>query len=504
MKRRRARQSIVANPVLIGGVTALVVVVAVFLAYNANQGLPFVPTTSLKVRVPNAAKLVVGNDVREGGFRIGVVDSIKPVRLPSGHTVAELTLKIDKSAGRIPEGTTASLRPKSVLGLKYVEITRGRSKKMLPDGATINVGKAANPVELEDVLGMFDQRTRQYARENLFTYGDAFAARGSSINRTLADLPRLLGSLTPVAQTLAAPDTQLSRFFSELEHAARVTLPVADSLSEGFTSAADTFEAISRDPQALEDTIAKSPGTLDVGTASLRVQRPFFRDLAAVSPDLRGAAHELRASLPPIDSALATGTPVLKRTPPFNDRLRGVFSALDQLVSDPTTNLALRGLTATVTTLNPRLRYLGPYVTVCNYWNSWWTNLSDHLTDTDSTGQEERIEAKTVGQQNNDLNSYGAARPANGDGYVPGASGTNAPVNLHNQPYGSAVDAQGNADCEIGQRGYLQRVAAGAPSDLNIAVDPHTPGDQGTTYTGRPRVPAGETFTSVPQTGAKP
>jgi len=42
--RRRGASSIAANPVLIGAATTLVVIVAVFLAYNANNGLPFVPT----------------------------------------------------------------------------------------------------------------------------------------------------------------------------------------------------------------------------------------------------------------------------------------------------------------------------------------------------------------------------------------------------------------------------------------------------------------------------
>ena len=45
---RRGGASIAANPVLIGAATTLVVVVAVFLAYNANNGLPFVPTYALK------------------------------------------------------------------------------------------------------------------------------------------------------------------------------------------------------------------------------------------------------------------------------------------------------------------------------------------------------------------------------------------------------------------------------------------------------------------------
>ena len=43
-RRRRGNTSIAANPVLIGAATTLVVVVAVFLAYNANTGLPFIPT----------------------------------------------------------------------------------------------------------------------------------------------------------------------------------------------------------------------------------------------------------------------------------------------------------------------------------------------------------------------------------------------------------------------------------------------------------------------------
>ena len=62
---------IAGNPVLIGAATILVVLVAVFLAYNANQGLPFVPTYSLKAEVPSAAALVRGNEVRIGGSRVG-------------------------------------------------------------------------------------------------------------------------------------------------------------------------------------------------------------------------------------------------------------------------------------------------------------------------------------------------------------------------------------------------------------------------------------------------
>ena len=67
MGRRRGAAALTGSPVLIGAVTTLVTIVAVFLAYNANNGLPFVPTYNVKAELPNAANLVIGNEVRIGG-----------------------------------------------------------------------------------------------------------------------------------------------------------------------------------------------------------------------------------------------------------------------------------------------------------------------------------------------------------------------------------------------------------------------------------------------------
>ena len=52
--------------------------VAVFLAYQANNGLPFVPTYQLSAQLPDADSLVKGNDVRIGGQRVGQITSITP------------------------------------------------------------------------------------------------------------------------------------------------------------------------------------------------------------------------------------------------------------------------------------------------------------------------------------------------------------------------------------------------------------------------------------------
>ena len=177
---RRGSASIAANPVLIGAATTLVVIVAVFLAYNANSGLPFVPTYELKTRVPNAANLVKGNDVRIGGTRVGAVTDITPVTAKDGSVTAELTLKLETTVKPLPVDSTVLIRPRSALGLKYVEITKGTSSQGFEDGATIPLRNAQpQPVELDEVLSTFDAKTRAASQSNLTEFGNALRRPGA-------------------------------------------------------------------------------------------------------------------------------------------------------------------------------------------------------------------------------------------------------------------------------------------------------------------------------------
>ena len=508
MSGRSRASSIVANPVLVGAVTVLIAVVAVFLAYSANSGLPFVPTYTLKVDAPNGARLVAGNEVRLGGFRIGQVTKLEPIRRDDGKIGASLTLSLDKSASPLPRDSEVVIRPRSTLGLKYVEIVRGKSRQSLPQGASLTASEGSTPPEFDDLFETFTDKTRRDISANLGTFGTGLAGRGVDINRALVGLPPLLRDIQPVMRTLADPDTQLARFFEELQDIATITAPVADRLSHAFTAGADVFAALSQDPEALDQTIARSPALLREGTPALRGQRPFLRRLAGLSDEISGTARAVRTNVGPVSSALAAGTRTLPQTPRLARDLQGTFRALRFLSSSPTTNLVLQGLTTTATTLNNTLRWLGPHITVCNYWNYWWTYLSDHIGEEVDSGTVQRVQVKNTNPlQQNSPASFGATEPANAQpsqgAPAPSLPAFGDPVNLHAQPYGRAVDEQGNADCETGQRGYPERLASGLPERFRIAVDPRTPGSQGPTFTGRPRVPDGQTFSAEP-TGLAP
>ncbi|MDQ6817250.1 MAG: MlaD family protein [Actinomycetota bacterium] len=495
---KRSRPPAFASPVLIGAVTVLAMLVAVFLAYNANQGLPFVPTRTLTVDIANASNLVVGNDVREGGFRIGLVSGMRPVALPNGQVGAQLTLQLNQSDGAVPTDSTVSIRPLSVLGLKYVDLHKGISRLDFAEGGTVPLGQTTVPVQLDQIFSTFNPPTRTAVQNSLVGIGDTLAGRGSDLNDTIALLPKLFGHLAPVAHDLSQPSTGLSRFLVSLNGFMGAVAPVAQVNARLFGVAAATFEAISRDPNALESTIAQSPSTLSVSTRSLAKQQPLLSDLTILGQQLTPATASLNAALPQLNPAIEAGTRTLVRTPVLNANLQQVLNALKQLARAPGTNIAVNALTSTVDTLNPMVRYLGPVQTVCNGWNYWWTFLSEHLSAHTNFGFAQRAL----------LNTDPYAAPPYSEKYTVSQAGASAPAGsaggpeyLHAQFYGAAIDNLGNADCEAGQRGWPKKLNFFDPLGRLLAIDPHTPGNQGPTFNGRAHVPIGETFSRSPLTG---
>jgi virulence factor Mce-like protein len=500
---RRRQQPAFANPVLIGAVTVLVAVVAVFLAYNATNGLPFVPTRQLKIDFTNGAALVDGNDVRMGGFRIGIVGDMTPVVLPNGQVGAQAIVNLNTVQGKVPVNSTATIRPRSALGLKYIDISRGSSAKVFPDGGVMQATHTTVPVQFDDINKLFDAKTRPAVEQNLAGYGDALAARGSSLNDTIATLPPLFAHLQPVAQYLSNPNTELTRFFDALNGFMSTVSPVAETNVRLFADQATTFAAISRSTSDLENTIKQSPPTLDVATRSLAYQQPFYVDLATLNRKLQPATADLEQALPIINPALAAGINVLPKTPPVNRKLGNLLSALKSAVLDPGTNISLNGLNDTVSTLNPMIRYLGPYETVCNQFNYFWEEIQDLVSEQTTFGMAQRALIQFNNHQASNAGVQGSTYPANG--YQPGdPPDTGYPGDAeyaHAQAYAGAVDSSGNADCEVGQRGYPAKLNALDPQHRNLVVDAHTPGSQGTTWAGLSHVPPGETFSRNPQTG---
>ena len=244
--------------------------------------------------------------------------------------------------------------------------------------------------------------------------GDAFAGRGIGINETFGQLPDLFPKLASVMATLRDPNTRLAPFIDSADRLARVLAPVADSQAHLFGAAATTFAAFVADPGSLRDTIDEGARTEADAIPALRRSRPFLQHAAALGAPIQQSADELHAALPDLDAAVKSATPVSLRTPAFGKRLDSTLDAVDDLATDPGTYRALAGTQATVKTLQPQLRYYGPFITVCNYWDFFWPIVADAGSVKNSLGQSFHAIVANPPEQLNGLGQQGAKRPVNG------------------------------------------------------------------------------------------
>jgi hypothetical protein len=270
-------------------------------------------------------------------------------------------------------------------------------------------------------------------------------------------------------QNLSDPDTELDQFFLQIGRASAQAAPVAEIQAELFTHMADTFEAFSRNPAALQQTIEKQPPTLDTAIRSFRVQRPFLADFADLSRRLRPAAQELPRSLPAVNDAFRVGTPILPRTVALNERLESATLELEDLFENPNTLLSLRDIDTALTVTRPAAEYIAPFQTVCNYFVYFALPLGEHQSQLspDKSGTVQNQGAKHVnGEQPNNyatilssrnvdvppgMHARGAKSPLDGSMGPPGQPIHRLQAPLYPYP---AIDAQGNADCQRGQEGY--------------------------------------------------
>jgi virulence factor Mce-like protein len=470
--RRSPMTALAASPTMVGAVTVLVATVAVFLAYNANSGLPFVPTYNLSVEVPNANTLVPGNEVRIGGVRVGMVESIEPVTAEDGSVSAVMDLQLDPDADPIPVDSTVVVRSRSALGLKYLEISQGTSSEGYPAGATIPVEAARPvPVEIDEFLSMFDDRTAGAIQANLFEFGNALAGRGANLNAALADLRPVLPNLESVMRMLGDPSTRLDRFVTALAATAAEVAPVAEQQARMFGSLDTTFTALASVSRPfIQETISESPPTLDQGIQSLPAIRPFLDHSAALFADLRPGAAALAATSPEIASALEVGAPILRDAARFNDELAPTAASLFAFSQDAGVNAGIARLDETASFLSPALRFIAPAQSVCNYASLLARNASSAFGLGDGLGTWQRF---TVFDPPDGPNNEGSpsSAPANG-------GSTDERNFLHVNPYPNTAAPGQTFECEAGNEGYLigQQVIGNVPGNQGTLTEEQLPG----------------------------
>jgi virulence factor Mce-like protein len=361
----------------LGALTILVVAVIGLIAYRANSGLPLQSRYEVTAEVPDADRLIAAADVRVGGVLVGEVLTNTADPGSSGSTpYARLKLALDRAVGPLPADTTVQVRPASVLGLTYVDLHLGHSRRTISDGGTLPLSQALSSSDLTDLLDIFNHSAANSFRAALGGVAYGLAGRGNALNVTIAATSRLMPALTNVATALASSNTRLGAFLRAYETTIAAFAPVSGQLAALISNGATTLGALAEVRPALAATIEAAPPAEAATTVAFERARPALDGLAQLAVDLRPAGALLPGTLAQINPTLAAGIAPLQELPGFSGPLRTALQTLEALARDPYTRDSLRKLTDLILPTNEVLSTFVPAQVRCDVLGLWGANFS--------------------------------------------------------------------------------------------------------------------------------
>lgn len=367
----------------VGLVGVLGVLVLVYVGFRAPDAIPGRSYYTVKAKFTNADNLTGHYQVRDGGKLVGQV--LNP-RVENGEAVVDLQL--DPSIRPLRTDTHIEVRPRSPVGVRYVDIKPGTSGAPIPEGGTIPASQTASTVQLDTVLGTFDPSTRKNAQRFFRELGSGFAGRGDDLNEALGGAPAMLSAAggtggTGAAGTLSSSSGWLSAIAdrqgavtSLVDGGATIANaadPVSRQIADGFAPEAKALQPFTQERGAVQSTLDKAPGTFRTASSSL----PSVNGLV---DQLRGFARDVRPGLQAGPSTFAQTSALLRESRPglraAETTLRDAGTAVQ-----PTLNLlstlkpALPQIENTLTNLTPIVTNLGAHGCDLNLFGSRWTSM---------------------------------------------------------------------------------------------------------------------------------
>jgi len=245
----------------VGLILGLIVLLAILSSRIVN-GL-----TEYRLVVPldSADGLYPGSDVLIAGARAG---SVREISLDGVKTL--VTIAIDDANAPVHADATVTVRPKSLLGEKYVALDPGRSDA-LASGSRLPITQVARAVDLQDVVNSLDQPTREKLRTLVIALGGGLTGRGLDTNQTINYGRQDLDHLAAITDTLAARDRDLEQVIQGLD---QVTAELARSdrrqqLGELIKNSQALLHSLSQQDAQIKATLTKANSALSRTDRSL-------------------------------------------------------------------------------------------------------------------------------------------------------------------------------------------------------------------------------------------
>jgi virulence factor Mce-like protein len=325
-----------------------------FLWLSFGGAIPLKPKGyRFQVAVPEANQLAVEADVRSSGVTVG---KIRAKAREAGGNTTLVTVELERKYAPLDADARVIQRTKTLLGEKYLEITRGTpGGPTIPEGGRLPTAHVADTVELDEVLGILDRPTRDMFRTWQAQYGRAVRDRGLDLSDAFGNLPRFAASGTDVLKLLDQQEGATSRLVKNTGVVFGALTEREDQLRNLVVNTDEVFQATASQKEALAETFRIFPTFLDESRATAHALESFSRQAHPLVRDLRPAMQDLR--------------PTLRDVRLLSPDLRAFFERLDPLITASRTGLP--ALSETLTGLRPLLGQAKPFLENLNPILEW-------------------------------------------------------------------------------------------------------------------------------------
>ena len=334
------------NPILTGAATVLIVAARRLPRLQREQRAAARrrPTTSTS-RCPTPRGSSPATRCASAGGAPGTIARIKPRAARDGRVYATLALELEQTVGPLPADTIARVRPRSTLGLKYLELTPGDAKRDARRGRDAAAAPGARPRRARPGAHVFDARDARATCAATSRRPRATASPAAAPTST-----RRSPSCAPVVRRLEPGDA----------HARRAGTDLAGSIDglrgRGGRGRAGRARAARRSSRGADATLGalaaarggarrrRSPSAADAGRprrarcGGSRRCSPTARRCCATCGPARACCPAPRAGSP---TSRRRGAPVLRRAIDLGPDLEDALHAVGRLVAEPNTGGAV-------------------------------------------------------------------------------------------------------------------------------------------------------------------
>jgi phospholipid/cholesterol/gamma-HCH transport system substrate-binding protein len=234
-----------------------------YIALNMGLHGPWSDEFALNAEFASANGLVPQAEVRVSGVHVGTVLTITDAR--DGGALVKMALQPNI---RLRQDTRAVIRPKTLLGEKFVELVRSQSSDQayLPSGATIPKTQTGQAIEIDDILNAMDAPTRQAMSESFRQLGVALDGRQQDVSAALGPLDSTMTNLRPLARVGESRAKELDRILTNLNTIMQALADEQDQLGHLVDSGDTVMSGIAARDQALAGTVQNGAavfGSLD-------------------------------------------------------------------------------------------------------------------------------------------------------------------------------------------------------------------------------------------------